>query len=297
MKKVLAIILAALMLLSFSACGKNEGEKVKEKEKETKIEEEAEEEGSVTETDYIKIDGLCVDESYENEDGLKMLYMFFTITAKESNLDESSVGWYITINDANEYYSENHVDSAAAAKFAKSYYYSSYVEDIYVGNTLKMMATLEVPEGDLAAGKTITFKNDGVPDMEKLAMTTDDIQYFATPEEMAQAIDPDGYAEEMLAREDADADTAEQVKNLIVTGEDYAWTFYVNSLSYEIHFYDDYTFKLITKYNTATGVFSVKNGYVFCTYPDTGYTIEVPYTVENGELGEFELADAFDVNM
>ena len=33
-----------------------------------------------------------------------------------------------------------------------------------------------------------------------------------------------------------------------------------------------------------------------CTYPDTGYTVEIPYELVDGDV-QLDVADAFDVNM
>ena len=45
---------------------------------------------------------------------------------------------------------------------------------------------------------------------------------------------------------------------------------------------------------SSTGTYSVRNGYIFCTYPDTGYTVEVPYEIVGGEI-DLDIIGAFDV--
>ncbi len=39
----------------------------------------------------------------------------------------------------------------------------------------------------------------------------------------------------------------------------------------------------------------MRNGYIFCTYPDTGFTVEVPYEITD-EGFDLDIIAAFDVN-
>ncbi len=67
------------------------------------------------------------------------------------------------------------------------------------------LLTFEVPGGDLEPGKEISLDVSGIPDCDKLELSTDDIVHSASDEEVAQKADPDGYAAEIQKREDADA--------------------------------------------------------------------------------------------
>ncbi len=75
----------------------------------------------------------------------------------------------------------------------------------------------------------------------------------------------------------------------------YYWQFYVNSTAYELEFWAENNFEVRTSLGTSnSGTYSVRNGYLFCTYPDTGYTIEIPYEFADGDIS-LDLTDAFDV--
>ena len=112
----------------------------------------AAEEQPRTQADHIKIEGMYANDGYTGGDNekLKMLYVFYEVTATDENL---SLGCnevnHITIGkntyDADMYLSES--------KLLGSYYHSAYNEDIYSGDSLKMLLTFEVPEGDLEGGK------------------------------------------------------------------------------------------------------------------------------------------------
>lgn len=265
MKKFIAMLLAMVMCVSMAACGG------------------ASTPSAVYETETLKIDGLCVDDSYQDEDGtpLKLLYMFYTVNAKDTNCEVDSQFTNMTIGEANEYSSEHFSSIAKATEYTSSYYSSSTIKDLYVGESQKIVTVFKVPEGDLVEGKAITFNDDQVPDMEKIRMTTDDIQHFSSPEAIAEAMDPDGYAAEMHARENADEATANTVRSYL---NGYQWTFYVNFTTYELEFWEPNNFQLRTSLGTSSdGTYTVKNGYIFCTYPN-GNTVEIPYTLENGDI-------------
>ena len=293
MKKTIALLLAFALMLSLCACGGSS------------TTDQADTSGSssantpaaptkVSETDYMKIHGICVDDSYVDDDSpvLKMVYLFYTLTANESNLKIDSKYTDMIINGTNTYESDNFADSASACKYTSSYYYSSYIEDVYLGSSIKVIATFKVPEGDLVPGKAITFSDTQIPGIDAILMSTDDIQHFSSAEKIAEAMDPAGYAAEMKARETAPTSTATAVKNAI---NGYYWSFYVNSTSYEVEFWAPNNFEVRTAFGSNQGTYSVKNGYIFCTYPSNGYTIEIPYTLSNGQI-DLDIVDAFDVH-
>ena len=75
----------------------------------------------------------------------------------------------------------------------------------------------------------------------------------------------------------------------------YYWQFYVNNVYYELEFSAENNFELRTGIGTtSSGTYSVKKGYIFCTYPDTGYTVEIPYTITDGEI-DLDVTSGFDV--
>lgn len=286
MKRWIALLLAATLSLSIAGCGGGGTEA--DAGGETAV-------SATASTDYMTVDGLCVDDSY-TEDGnpLKMVYLFYTLTAAKENLKIDSKNTILTVDGTNSYQSENHADKAAAAKFAPNYYYGNYLRDVYTGESKQVIATFKIPEGDLAAGKTITLKDDQIPEADKIELKTDDIQRFENAEAIAKAMDPEGYAAELEKRKEADADTANKAKGLM---NGYQWEFYVNKISYELEFFADHDFELRTSLGTSKGgTYSVRNGYIFCTYADTGYMVEIPYKFENGDI-TLDAADAFDVNI
>ena len=310
MKKLIILLLTAILLFSLTACG---GETIEpqndddtppvdeETQNNSTIEESTDEDSNepqkpekVTSTNYITIDGICVDDSYQDEDGspLKLVYLLYTLTAENENLQIDSLYTTLTINESNSYESEHYAPTASASRYMSNYYYGSYIEDVYMGTSIKVMATFKIPEADLAPGRSITISDNQIPDIDQIYLSTDDIQHFDSSEGIAQAMDPEGYEIDMLAREEADVDTANAVKNLI---NGYYWSFYVNSTSYEIEFWADNNFEVRTGLGTSnSGTYSVRNGYIFCTYPDTGYTIEIPYELTDGDVN-LDVIAAFDV--
>ena len=106
---------------------------------------------TVTETDVVTINGLYVNDGYVNEDNdqLMLLYLLYTVHPAEENLEISSNITTLTINDKNDYSSERR---AGACKYMGSYYYSDFIEDVYMGTELKVAETFEIPAADLEAG-------------------------------------------------------------------------------------------------------------------------------------------------
>lgn len=240
----------------------------------------------------ITIQGICVDDSYEDKDGkpLKMVYLFYTLSAQDSNMEIDSKYTQMYIG-SNQYTSDNFADSAVACKFAENYYYGSYIRDVYVGDSMNVAATFYVPEGDLEGGKTVTFSDTQIPGLENLTMTTDEFMHFGDPEEIAMIMDPEGYESITYKRADADMETTYMVRDML---NGYCWSFYVNNLSYELEFWANNNFCVRTAFSSQSGTYRVQNGFIFCTYPDTGYTIEIPYEIVDGKLN-LDTIGGFDV--
>lgn len=275
MKKITVLILALVIALSLVACGSSGGSGSSSK--------------AVMSSKTVTIDAVCVDDSYRDKDEspLRMVYVFMTLTPAEENLKTSSKSLYMTIGETNTYTAENYPD---ANEYADSYYYHSYLEDIYVGTTFKLVSTLLVPEGDLAAGKTVTLGNSDVADITEIHFTTDDIQHFNSDEEITKAVDPDGYAAAMAAREPADAETAAFVKNYITN---YRFSLSMYGITYELTFKGD-SFNLKTQLGSNGGTYVIQKGYIVCTYDSNGHSVEIPYTIE-GDKVDLDTVSAFDV--
>lgn len=276
MKKITVLILALVIALSLVACGGSSGGSGSSSK-------------AVMSSKTVTIDAVCVDDSYRDKDEspLRMVYVFMTLTPAEENLKTSSKSLYMTIGETNTYTAENYPD---ANEYADSYYYHSYLEDIYVGTTFKLVSTLLVPEGDLAAGKTVTLGNSDVADITEIHFTTDDIQHFNSDEEITKAVDPDGYAAAMAAREPADAETAAFVKNYITN---YRFSLSMYGITYELTFKGD-SFNLKTQLGSNGGTYVIQKGYIVCTYDSNGHSVEIPYTIE-GDKVDLDTVSAFDV--
>ncbi|MBQ7961089.1 MAG: hypothetical protein IJ289_00700 [Clostridia bacterium] len=284
MKKIAAILMVIITLVSvLCACG-DSGNKNNNSVVNTT---EAVEEQAADSTDNIKIDGLFVDESYVVEEGssLKLLYLFYTLTATDANLEIDSKYTYMTIG-ANKYES-GHIPGVA--KNMSSYVYTSYIEDVYVGESLKVVATFKVPAADLAPGKTIALEDSQLPNEEKLELITDSIQFKANTEEIAKVVDPEGYAAEQGKLQPADDERKSAVVNEV---NGYEWSFYVNSTSYKISFTGN-GFTLTTAFGSNSGTYEVLNGYIVCTYPN-GNSVKIPYEIVDGEV-DIDFVAGFDV--
>lgn len=248
----------------------------------------------VKKTEHMDIKGLCVDKSYKDKNGspLKLVYLFYNLTATDENLKIDSKYTKLTINNKNTYESDHYASTASAIEYMPNYYYSSYIEDVYLGSSLLVAATFFIPEAELEKGRSITISDSQIPGCDSIYFYTDDIQYFNDGESIAKAIDPNGHKQIMKSFEDADSQKTKQVMNLI---NGYYWWCYVNTIQYEVEFWEYNNFEVRTSLGTSrTGTYSVKNGYIFCTYTDNGSTIKIPYSIVNGDV-EMDVSAAFDV--
>ncbi len=248
----------------------------------------------VTETDYVSIDGIYVDKSYVSDENgsLRMLYFFYTAKTDAENIKVCSKSSKLKINDTNEYTSGKFAMNEE--KYFNSYYYSDFLEEIYVGNELKVLSTFKVPEGDLEAGRTMSFLPYGIPDGEKLKLNTDQIVFCDSAEEIAKAADPEGYKNYLHMNEVADDDTTKKVRNDI---NGYYWSFTANNTVYQIEFFSPDKFELrVPSLNVKnSGRYVVKNGYISCTYDSNGTTVDIPWSWNKKGEVDLELFEAFDV--
>ena len=249
-----------------------------------------EEPSTVTETDVVTINGLYVNDGYVNEDNdqLMLLYLLYTVHPVEENLEISSNITTLTINDKNDYSSERR---AGACKYMGSYYYSDFIEDVYMGTELKVAETFEIPAADLEAGRTITLENYHIEDFDELLLSTDAIIHCESAEQIAQEADPDGYAEAQRLREPADESTTDAVRNAI---NGYYWSFITNNISYRIEFFAPNSYTLTALGHDTTGTYEVTNGFVICTNNETGAVNEIPYTWDGSAI-DLDVTTGFSV--
>lgn len=277
MKKLIAMLLVLVFALSLCACGAKEGNKDGDKNNAETAE------SAVMSNENVTVEGIYVDSSYDDGDdsSIKMVYAFLTVKATDENLVISSNCTYLTVNESNTYDSAFH---KYACDFAPSYYYSSFNEDVYVGNEAKLALTFEIPEGDLTGSKTITLENSSFP-LEGIEFTTDEIVFCDSPENVGEQADPAGYAEAMDKYLPVDAETEAMVKEQI---NGYYWEFYVSVgtmvQTHEIEFYDPNEFEVRSSFGANGGTYEITKGYIRVTYSTNNETYNIPYEFADGEI-------------
>lgn len=244
------------------------------------------------ETDSAKIDGCYVDTSYVDPDGkpLKLVYLFITFFESDRNYDVDAKYTNMKIG-ANTYSSDFYKN---ACDFMPNYYYSSFIEEIYVGSTCKVALTFKVPEGDLRGSKEITLSDFEMP-LSGLCFSTDDIKWFASAEEIGKRVDPTGYNEIAAKKELADTATTNKVRNAV---NGYYFEFYVTlgtSINpYELEFFAPNEFEVRTPLGNNSGTYEVRKGYIFLYYKTSNDPLEIPYEFKNGEI-YLSCSEAFGV--
>lgn len=234
------------------------------------------------ETDNARIDGCFVDSSYADSDGkpLKMVYLFITFFESDKNFDVDAKYTEMKIG-ANTYSSDFYKN---ACDFMPNYYYSSFIEEIYVGSTCKVALTFKVPEGDLKGNKEITLSDFDMP-LSGLCFSTDDIKWCANVEEIGKLADPSGYKEIASQKEMADTATTNKVRDAV---NGYYFEFYVTlgtSVNpYELEFFAPNKFEVRTPLGNNSGTYEVRKGYIFLYYKTSNDPLEIPYEFKNGEI-------------
>ena len=300
MKKVIVPLLAVLLLLC--NCGSGAGENPPEtdggrssgRERRSSAE-------PVRETEYLRIEGLYVDNTSGDGEGRKVLYLLYTATAagrRPLSLDSASM---LVLADGERSYEAVRIPKACA--WMEGVYYSGYLAEIAPGESLRVAETFRVPEEDLSPGTPLFFEKPRIPDMDRLCMNTSDIVFLDGPEAVAQAADPEGYAAALDRRTDA-GDAAERVRQRI-NGR--SWSIEVEGKWYRVDFTPPDNF-VLTVSDTPTpididappsGKYTVARGFLFCTVAATGETVEIPYTYTGegaDEVFTLDLYAAFDPN-
>lgn len=300
MKRAISIFLISGLILSLSACGQQQSTSASSAQEETSSAvirsdtsasisasaSEPEEELVVMETDSVHIDGVCVNDGYLDDDGssIRTVYLFYSVTANDTNLKLDSKGTVMTINGSNSYTSE-HSAPESKGNFTPDYYLSEVLTDVYVGESKKFVTVFKIPEGDLASGRSVTLSDSSIKDMEQLSFSTDDMQHFSTADELYQKMDPEGYADEIYRREPADEVTAETVINLV---DGYYWKWWLSSSSFELEFIDDTQYELrssiVGVQHVTYGTYSVANGYIILQNDENGSISYIAYELTDGDI-------------
>ena len=63
----------------------------------------------------------------------------------------------------------------------------------------------------------------------------------------------------------------------------YTFRLYANGISYALSF-NGSSFTLKTNLGSNSGTYVIQKGYLACTYSSNGYTLEIPYSVEDGKI-------------
>lgn len=249
---------------------------------------EKDQDAVVTETDYMTIEGLYVDNSYSTEDNenIRFLYVCYTAHTKAENLSIDCKSMKLTVNDVNTYKAAR---SKKEIRYMRNYYNGAYLKKVNIGDEVKFVETFEIPRAELEPGRSIRISKSQIPDSDKIRLRTDDIVFLDSPEKVAETVDPEGYEKEKWALEDADNEVTSAVKNEI---NGYQWEVNVDKFKYVIEFWEPNNYELRTSFNTSGGTYVVKNGYIICTN-DIGGTIEVPFTYEGGRV-KVDSISAFD---
>lgn len=238
-----------------------------------------------SETDYMKVDGIFMDESYvdEENDSMKLVYFCYTVSTNAENLQIDAKDSNLTIDGVNTYTS-THVPNACT--YMGSYYYEDFLEDVYVGDSLKVVETFKIPNGDLTPGKTLTFSSSQIPDSDKISLLTDNIVPCSDSKTVAMAADPEGYADIEYKMTDATGDSLTSVKNELVSNY---YDFSLPDLDnwYHLEFFDDNSYSLETTIGgqsiETSGTYSIKNGFVVLVNT-IGSVSNIPYSWDGSKF-------------
>ena len=231
----------------------------------------------VTQTDYVKVEGIYADNSWDSDIPMKLVYVFADMFTNDENLEVSSEGSELTINGVNSYSADVYLNRA---KTADNYYYDNLSTPLYLGDSKKVLLTFLIPATELEANRTITMNLYGIPDTDKIKMNTNDIIFCDSEDEIVQKADPEGYARVQLA----DAETTEKVKQALNGNRFVARE--VGGRAVEIYaFKSPDKFESIMEDGTAlfTGNYTIENGYIVCKIEEhfvrsgVGRTARIPW--------------------
>lgn len=293
MKRIFTVLLAWIMMFTLCAFSKTDEKSARTtvtsgKPSQTILRKVSDKKDIVIvdRNDYFKLDAICVNDSYrvQRNNALRQVYLFFTVTAKDRNLEVDSKFMYLTINGVNKYQSYRILDGR---NYFPNYSHSTYLEDIYIGQELKIFTTFEIPETDLTPGRTITLQDSEIPEINAITLSTDMIQYFDGQEEMAKAVDIEGYEKYVHSQEEADAAERRSVNDYII-GRTY-WS-RVNGIMYSVAFSSGNRCEVTMGPMVTDATYSIRNGYIFIhTVHKPEKPFMIPYTIDDNGVVDMEV--------
>ena len=246
----------------------------------------------VFDTDYMTVNGIFTDASYVDDKNpeLTRLYLFYTAKTPGDSYKVDSKDSKLTFSNGGTYTSSHHW---AACLYMSSYYYRDFLKDVYVGDGVRVAETFYVPKAEIVPGRTITFSSSQIADSDRISLATDDIITLGSAREIAQIIDPEGYAQQSYALTEADKATKNKVLKAV---NNYYWDFWVDQITYRIEF-GKYKYDQVSKINgtriPTKGTYTICNGYLILENGGTHTLIYVPYTWNGNDIN-LDIANAFD---
>lgn len=248
---------------------------------------------SVLDSTHLKVDGIYVDESFEDDD-FALVYLFYTVKAEDTNMKISSGSMNMNINE-NEYQSEI---KREFIPIYTNYYYGDVIKDVYVGKEFMVCSTIKVVKGDLSGSKTITLSNDDVDDIDTIKFSTDDIKSMSSLEAISEDLDKEVYEKKYQEEQDKMSKLDSNLENIIKKelNESYV-DFYVpvgqTTSKYKIEFYEPNSFVVDTGLGLSNdGVYDLRKGVIILNF-STGGSNKVYYKYENNEVYLLEPEKAF----
>lgn len=283
-RNILSILIIVMMAIGLTGCGSDNVADKGKKQGNT----------AVLESDHLKVDGIYVDESFKDEN-LALVYMFYTVKAKDANIELASSSSTLKVNGTNSY--EGVVDSKFIPKYT-NYYYGTVIKKIYVGKEYKMCSTFKIAKGELSEPKEVTINNFEISDLDKIKFKTDDIKKMESLEKISEDLDSSTfqtkYDELQDKVADVDSSTVNKVKNDL---NGYYFDFYVNVgtklAKYKIEFDSPNKFTVSTTMGISnSGTYDVKKSALILNYK-TGLTNTLYYSYEDGDITLVNTNEAF----
>lgn len=278
-KNILKILLTIIICITLIGCEKESGTNNTKNSKENN--------DSKMSNSIITVDGIYLNNEYSDNDNLRQVILFYTLKPNDENIEISSKTFKLKINK-NEYEPLTNQETPNLTQ----YYYSEFIENVYIDNSLKVATIFKVPDGDLKNGKEITlsdFKNYA----NGIKLKTDDIKEMDNLTSISLDVDKEystkRQEEEKEKLTEADTETINKVKNDI-NGYYFNFNAFVGQAytKYELEFSEPNNFKVTTTMSGASltneGTYRITKGYIILHYNSNSKEVNAPYSYETGEI-------------